>query len=142
MLTDFEFTSLNPQKLTVLDLRNNDFLKRDLSCFAQFVNLTELLIGTNERRAATRTTHRFYNRFYGSLEPLKLLVNLERLDISGTDVDSGLEYLPKESLKEINCSTNGRIDAKVEKIEQLVKGFKNEHFKKKIDVGLIQSQFG
>jgi len=44
------------------------------------------------------------NKFFGSLEPLKNLTKLKKLDISGTDIDSGLEYLP-ENLKMI-CSSD------------------------------------
>ena len=40
---------------------------------------------------------------------------LETLDISNTDIDSGLEYLPN-SIKMFDCSVNQRPEAKVKKI--------------------------
>jgi len=45
------------------------------------------------------------NPFFGSLEPLKSLTKLKSLNISSTNVDGGLEYLP-ESLKELYCNKN------------------------------------
>ncbi|CAG8769956.1 21505_t:CDS:2, partial [Racocetra persica] len=44
-----------------------------------------------------------YNKFHGSLEPLKKLIKLKDLHISNTDIDSGLEYLP-DSVEEFHCS--------------------------------------
>jgi len=40
------------------------------------------------------------NPFFGSLEPLKSLAKLKKLNVSSTNVDGGLEYLP-ESLEEL-----------------------------------------
>jgi hypothetical protein len=45
------------------------------------------------------------NKFYGSLEYLKDLRVLKCLDITDTDIDSGLEYLP-ESVEYFGCSDN------------------------------------
>jgi len=50
--------------------------------------------------------------FSGSLEPLKNLTKLRELDISNTDIDSGLEYLP-DSIKEIKCFSSQEKDARV-----------------------------
>ncbi|CFW92728.1 protein of unknown function (Leucine Rich repeat domain) [endosymbiont DhMRE of Dentiscutata heterogama] len=53
-----------------------------------------------------------YNRFVGSLEPLKKLTKLENLHISNTDIDRGLEYLPN-SVEGVVCSTKGRPNSRV-----------------------------
>jgi len=45
---------------------------------------------------------------------------LKFLDISDTDIDSGLEYLPA-SIKEIDCSNRNRSESKVKAIEQQLK---------------------
>ncbi|CAH1760114.1 10993_t:CDS:2 [Entrophospora sp. SA101] len=41
-----------------------------------------------------RCKNNIYNRFYGSLEPLRGMTKLPGLCIDGTDVEEGLEYLP------------------------------------------------
>ncbi|CAG8770859.1 18029_t:CDS:2 [Racocetra persica] len=79
------------RKLIYLDITNNDFSPQDLSVFSQLTNLKEHKLKTG-----------IYNKFFGSLKPLKNLNKLEKLDISNTDIDSGLEYLP-ESLKTFYC---------------------------------------
>jgi len=58
------------------------------------VNLEELYINNNY--------------FYGSLEYLENLSKLRNLDISNTDIDRGLEYLP-ESVRIFNCSADSGI---------------------------------
>ncbi|CAG8582466.1 17559_t:CDS:2, partial [Racocetra persica] len=45
-----------------------------------------------------------YNRFYGSLEPLKNLKKLRFLRICNTDIDSGLEHLPN-NIETFDCSS-------------------------------------
>jgi hypothetical protein len=60
----------------------------------------------------------YNNKFHGSLEPLKQMSKLKTLDISNTDLDSGLEYLP-ESVEEFNCSANLRRNAKVKVVYDL-----------------------
>jgi hypothetical protein len=45
-----------------------------------------------------------YNRFFGSLESLKKMNKLKTLEISNTNIDRGLEYLP-ESLEKITISS-------------------------------------
>jgi len=47
---------------------------------------------------------------------------LERLFIHGTDIDSGLVYLP-EGIKELRCSSNQRPEAKVKIIERELRRF-------------------
>jgi Leucine-rich repeat (LRR) protein len=46
-LTDFDFSSLDPEKIVEIDLSNNDFTERKLSCFTRFTNLETLHIGTS-----------------------------------------------------------------------------------------------
>jgi hypothetical protein len=46
---------------------------------------------------------------------------LQELDISGSDIDSGLHYLPTDELIFFLCSNNGRKEAGVNKIKQLLK---------------------
>jgi Leucine-rich repeat (LRR) protein len=58
------------------------------------------------------------NNFYGSLEPLKNLSEIQELDIRDTDIDSGLEYLP-ESVEKFYCSANQKKDAKCQIIHNL-----------------------
>jgi len=72
---------------------------------AELTELEELLIGNN--------------KFIGSLEPLENMTKLIDLDISDTDIDSGLEYLP-ESLEEIHCLPATREDAKVKIIAETI----------------------
>jgi len=85
---------LERQKLKKLNLINNSF-QQDLSFLENLTELEELNLANN--------------KFTGSLEPLKNLTKLKKLDISNnTDIDSGLEYLPK-SLGEIYCSSTGTI---------------------------------
>jgi len=80
--TFFLTTLPNPEKLTHLDLGSCNFSPQTLDIFATFINLKKLYINGY-----------IYNRFYGSLEPLKNLNKLESIDIGNTDVDDGLEYL-------------------------------------------------
>ncbi|GBC02371.1 hypothetical protein RclHR1_00460009 [Rhizophagus clarus] len=74
--------SLNPATLLTLRMGNNKFHARDLKCFTPFINLRRLFICNNP--------------FYGSLKPLRNLFNLKEIGIAGTNIDSGLEYLPDD----------------------------------------------
>jgi len=82
-LTDLNFLLNNcqPRQLKRLNLGSNNFSTSDLTPFSKFVNLEALYI--------------FGNLFTGSLGPLKNLTNLRELNISNTNIDSGLEYLPE-----------------------------------------------
>ncbi|CAG8590914.1 uncharacterized protein OCT59_026537 [Rhizophagus irregularis] len=81
-LTNLEFLkTLNPVRLVTLRMNNNKFPAQDLSCFTPFINLERLYIVNNP--------------FYGSLKPLRDLTYLKEIGIAGTDIDSGLEYLPE-----------------------------------------------
>jgi hypothetical protein len=97
LLTDVDLTGLNQKKLESINLRNNNLSPRDLTCFSNFINLKEILIDTDNEKRAEKGT---YNRFRGSLEPLKNLTKLNKVIIANTDVDSGLEYLP-ESVRNV-----------------------------------------
>jgi len=87
-LTSVDFlTKLEcPNGLESLDLSNNDFSSNNLEFLRPFVNLEEILLGTDDEERIKQNT---YNRFYGSLEPLKNVSRLSELDISATDIDSG-----------------------------------------------------
>ncbi|KLL03283.1 MAG: ankyrin repeat protein [Mycoplasmataceae bacterium CE_OT135] len=100
-------------KIRKLNLANNNFAEQDLSFLEEFTELEELSIANN--------------KIIGSLESLKSMTKLKRLDISDTDIDSGLEYLP-ENLEEINCSFGMREDSKVKNIERVLEncGIKKE----------------
>jgi hypothetical protein len=115
--SDNELTKLvisNCTKLRKVDCSNNK-IHQDLSFLGKLVGLKELGLGNN--------------LFYGSLEALKDMSELECLVISDTDIDSGLEYLP-ESVgiggNEIDpngdfwCSVSDRKDAKCKVILDLL----------------------
>lgn len=93
------------KKLKKLDLSNNDFLKKDSSFLKDFIELEELCIANS--------------RLFGSLESLKNMTELKVLDISGTDIDSGLECLPT-SLKKIYCLLGTKKNLKIKVISDLV----------------------
>lgn len=101
---------LNSEKITSLRLWDNKFLSRDLSFFSKFINLEELWISDN--------------LFTGSLKFLEGMKNLKRLHIDNTDIDSGLEYLPK-SIEELLCSADNSTEKKwaIKKIQTLLKGY-------------------
>src|SRR6185436_16692239 len=83
---------LQTENLVELDLKNNDLAERDLSVFQELVNLKYLLIGNINQEKIKKG---IYNRFVGSLEPLKNLTKLSQLDIDNTDLNGGVEYLPE-----------------------------------------------
>jgi len=75
-----------------------------------------LLLGDYEEK---KLSQNIYNRFYGSLEPLKNLIFLAELDISGTDINNGLELLPLDNLRRFFCARI-RAGAKVEEIKNML----------------------
>ncbi|RHZ37161.1 leucine-rich repeat domain-containing protein [endosymbiont GvMRE of Glomus versiforme] len=98
---------------------NNNFAEQDLSWLSHLVNLKKLeLVNWNQEKI----NQGIYNHFYGSLEPLKNMNKLEELNISNTDIDSGLEHLP-DSLKYFKCSADKRPEAKVKVLEKELKEF-------------------
>nr|CAG8454484.1 11754_t:CDS:2 [Entrophospora candida] len=117
-LTDMSFLSQlpNPKKLRDLVICSNG-IRSNLTPFSRFTSLDGLYLGTT--KCSKEMTEKRGNRFYGSLEPLKGLARLKKLDISNTDVDSGIEFLPY-SLKELLYSNRQRSDAKVDKVRKLL----------------------
>jgi hypothetical protein len=103
------------KRLIELNVSGNNFLKQDLSIFEKMINLESLLIDNFNQE---KIKEGVYNRFTGSLKPLKNLTKLKWLDISSTDVGSGLEYLP-ESVKYFSCLVDYRKGAKCQKIYSL-----------------------
>ena len=119
LLTDLNLMVLNSKKLTFLSLYNNNFTTRDLSCFSRFTQLGRLYIGTYYdydqfclEETKQRINQNLYNRWIGSLKPLKDLNKLYNLDIPNTDISEGVEYLPS-SLNSIGHSTKLRPDCKL-----------------------------
>src|SRR5437764_7301857 len=88
-LTKLDFlNNLNPEKLEMLNLGDNNFPVQDLTIFTPFTELKRLRIAE---------VHKPSN-FVGSLKPLRNLSKLEIISIGGTDISHGLEYLP-DSIK-------------------------------------------
>src|SRR5436190_2014905 len=84
------------------------------------LDLKKYKLGLNSKNKdyPGRIEENFYNRFYGSLEPIKNLTKLEEFCIAATDIEEGIEYIPEligkksheEVLKESNPSQNEIID--------------------------------
>jgi len=106
MLTHLELSQNS--ELEELSICNNFFLSQELSFLSHLVNLRYLFLGNYNEQKINRG---IYNRFFGSLEPLKNMNRLELLEIINTDLDSGLEYLP-ESIKHLMVDKDKRKDAK------------------------------
>jgi hypothetical protein len=58
-----------------------------------------------------------YNRFFGNIETLKNLTELELLHINNTDINGKLKNLPS-NLEEICCSSQKRPESQVQKLEE------------------------
>jgi hypothetical protein len=113
------------QTLEHLDISSNLFKNKDLSFISHLQHLKELWIENNF--------------FIGSLEPLKGLTKLKKLNISDTDLDSGLEHLP-DGLEIFGCSST--YEAKVKEIEQKLRKFgdpKTWGLSGEKDLGLIEN---
>ena len=91
-------TQLKSDKLKWLSIDGNNF-KSDLKIFTPFINLDTLTINIDSNSITNDKS-----QWTGSLEPLHKLTKLRVLDISNTDIESGLEYLP-DSLEAFYCST-------------------------------------
>ena len=112
-LTNLKFLqTISSEKLEEINISNNNISISDLTLFQNFVNLKNLGLGNWDKEIIEQG---IYNRFYGSLEPLKNLINLEELDLAGTDVDSGWEYLP-ESLQILYLFAKESPESKVKVI--------------------------
>jgi hypothetical protein len=112
----------NPEKLKHLEIRSNGFAPTTLDFLKLFVNLKSLRLGmgaeTITRENLEMAKNQAYNRFYGSLEPLKNLKNLRELDISDTDIDGGREYLNGEiEWRNFSCGVWLRPDAECRKLQ-------------------------
>jgi len=115
-LTELDLSSLSAEKLVKLDISGNNFPEQNLSFLSKFVNLEHLQVGTYDKE---RIEKNVYNRFFGSLEYLKDLNKLKELDISNTDINYGVEYLPN-SITEIYYSTE-RPENKLKEIAEELK---------------------
>ncbi|CAG8707802.1 38910_t:CDS:10 [Gigaspora margarita] len=125
-------------QLTNLDLVNLNQLK-ELHCrdnyLTQIPHLPNpeqlkkyLFIDNNNQE---RIDQDIYNRFFGSLKPLEDLNRLWRLDISNTDIDSGVEYLPESLKKDVYYETELRPNCKLTEIkEELDQYYKEKNIKK------------
>ncbi|MCE8162871.1 MAG: leucine-rich repeat domain-containing protein [Candidatus Moeniiplasma glomeromycotorum] len=112
---NFLVTVPNPEKLTILDLSNNN-ITQDLTIFSRFKNLGHLEINNNP--------------FLGSLEFLSQCEKLEYLNISDTNINSGAEYLPN-NLKTIHFSTKKKPNSKVKDIKKQLEQKQLEKLQKK-----------
>jgi Leucine-rich repeat (LRR) protein len=114
-----DYLNLNPDKLVYLNISDNNLLEQDLSVFSRFVNLEELIIGNFE---VDKISSAIYNRFYGSLEPLRDLIRLKSIFIKNTDIDSGLEYLPS-TVETVYCGADVEFNFGAKSIEEILKGY-------------------
>jgi len=99
-----------PEKIEELFLGNNNIEPTDLEFLEKFINLERIILGFGNAEKIIRGR---CNRFYGSLKPLRNLNKLEALDISATDIDSGLEYLPRHFISRLvdaNIVSEGVIE--------------------------------
>ncbi|CAI2175667.1 14110_t:CDS:2 [Funneliformis geosporum] len=113
-LNKFNYSSLNPEKLVILNLSDNNLPEKDLSVFGRLSKLKGLYIGGNNKNHFAQN---IYNKFFGSLRPLRNLAQLKDLLIDNTDINGGIEYLP-EKLRHISYSTERRSESKVKEIEE------------------------
>ncbi|MCE8163182.1 MAG: serine/threonine-protein kinase [Candidatus Moeniiplasma glomeromycotorum] len=125
LLTQITYPS-SSEKLTHLSIGNNNLSKQDLSILIQFKNLEELWIGNDDK---SKIDKGIYNFFIGSLENLKNLNKLKLLDISNTDIDSGVEYLP-ESLVKVKYEIDKRPTCKLTEIKEQLDLFTNQELQK------------
>jgi len=119
LITELDLSSCNTGKLIELNVGNNDF-DQDLTCFSNLTKLEKLYLGSGGSRKRIE-----FNCFTGSLKPLKELLELKKLDISNTDISSGLEYLP-ESLEKLYCFNYRGDEAGCERIRKELESYFNE----------------
>ncbi|CAG8544599.1 6696_t:CDS:10, partial [Racocetra fulgida] len=93
---DFLNSATNLEKL---DIQNTQELSHQgLKVFSRFKNLKHLNVSQCP--------------FGGSLKPLQSINELETLDITGTDISEGLEYLP-ESCEKLYCNSDDEKSVKI-----------------------------
>jgi len=109
-LTGIKWATSVPSKLRVLHVGNNNFPAQDLSLFSSLAALETLNLGNNN--------------FTGSLRWLEGLINLQALDISDTNIDSGLNYLPK-SVKSLFCRVERKVSC--QKIKEELENYHLGH---------------
>jgi len=105
-LTGIEFATSSFDKLRVLHVGNNSFCERDLDLFSHLSRLEVLNLRNNN--------------FRGDLRVLKDLVNLRSLDISDTNIGSGLIYL-SEKLESLFCQVEKASEC--QKIKETLKDY-------------------
>ncbi|CAH1756741.1 9101_t:CDS:2 [Entrophospora sp. SA101] len=122
-LTGIKFADSSLDKLRVLHVGGNNFPEQNLTLFSHLVKLEVLNLENNN--------------FVGSLRPLENLVNLQSLDISDTNIDSGLIYL-SDKLEGLFCQVEKQTSCqkiKDELKDKLDKGseslVREEAFRKK-----------
>lgn len=94
---DFLKTLPNPEKLEVLKIYDNNIQPTTLDFLRPFVNLKDCRLGLNFSGPwQENLANNKYNRFYGTLEPIKNLAKLEKFCVAGTDIEEGLEYIPSK----------------------------------------------
>lgn len=101
-LTDSRFLNyLESSELVSLSIHTNNFNKQKLDFLSKFTNLKNLFLDNADQAKFEKG---IYNKFYGSLKPLKDLDKLEILSIGNTNIDSGLEYLA-DSFRKIGLTS-------------------------------------
>ncbi|CAG8766508.1 19102_t:CDS:2, partial [Racocetra persica] len=100
LLTSLYFLNELKEQITHLDVSNND-LRDELLFLGEFRNLESLFVGNRINRGIVNVMRK--NCLKGSLEKIKGLNKLREIDISNTNINSGLEYLPKKTEK-VGCS--------------------------------------
>lgn len=108
--------------LTAIYLTNNNLRSQDLSCFSPFTNLEKLFIGMDREKTHLGSPNQStYNHWTGSLIHLRDCQKLQELDISGSDIDSGLSYLPTKELITFVCANRGRKEAGINNFKKILK---------------------
>ena len=112
----------HPEKLKSLNIARNNFAPTTLDFLSPFTNLKGLTLGTKKEK----NEQGIYNRFCGSLKPLKKLTELALLCIAGTDVDGGLEYLPLQKVSGYEGRLAPMLDCRPLVPQAKVKAIRNE----------------
>jgi len=119
-LTSLDFLQdLASEKLEMFNVSGNNLEESNLIPFQNFTNLQHLGLGNWYKETINQG---IYNRFIGSLEPLTNINQLEELDLAGTDVDSGWEYLP-ESLQTLYLVSKERPESQVQIIAEQLRNY-------------------